>query len=109
MLNSAIDFRKKNSGEYGLDVDKPVECPWTSETIIVDACLYLFEQCALNSKESSAPEAKEAVEGLAGVICEGFKERLAFERYRSIGQNTWRNLNEQFITTRRRIWSMLGM
>jgi len=53
-----------------------------------------------------AAEAKAVMEGLANVVCEGYKEQLAAARIRPGAD--WEAVQEKFITVRRKIWKLLG-
>lgn len=48
------------------------------------------------------------MKGLAAVICEGYRDRLAWLRTTGVLPNAWGPLNESFISTRRYVWKILG-
>ncbi|KIM24888.1 hypothetical protein M408DRAFT_331557 [Serendipita vermifera MAFF 305830] len=105
LLEAALQFRKSHTSTYGIDPDRPVGIPWTSEQQILDACFYLFEECGRNAEDSMAVEAKAVMEGLASVICEGYKEQLAAARIRPGAD--WESVQDKFTTVRRKVWKLL--
>ena len=106
LLEAALQFRKTHASTYGIDFDRPVGTPWTSEPRILDACVYLFEECGRSAGDSMGEEAKKVMEGLASVVCEGYKEQLAAARTR-VGAD-WEAVQDKFTTVRRKVWKMLG-
>lgn len=53
-----------------------------------------------------AVEAKSVMEGLANVICEGYKEQLAAARGRP-GVD-WEAVQDKFAIISRKVWKLLG-
>jgi len=45
--------------------------------------------------------------GLSTIVCEGYKDRLAWVRNTSAG-GRWTSLNDRFVAVRRAIWKTLG-
>lgn len=107
LLDSAIQFRKAHYSTYGLDPERPSATPWTAEPAILEACLYLFEECGRAAGDTAASgETQEVLQGLATVICEGYKEQLAAIPIRA--SIDWTSVQERFVASRRKVWGLLG-
>ena len=52
-------------------------------------------------------EVQELMRGLSTIICEGYKDRLAWVRNTAAGGG-WTLLNDRFVAVRRAIWKTLG-
>ncbi|KAG8825218.1 hypothetical protein FRC19_011894 [Serendipita sp. 401] len=108
LLDSASAFRRRHLSTYGLDPDKPHEIPWTADPRILEACTYIFEECSRVTGDGMlTAEVKEIMQGLATVICEGYREQLVTARQRVAAGIDWPAVQSKFSSVRRRIWSIL--
>ncbi|KAG8813545.1 hypothetical protein FRC17_001500 [Serendipita sp. 399] len=108
LLNSAFEFRKSHLNTYGLDPDKPTEAVWTAESRILEACTFIFEECSrVIGDGAGTGEIKEIMQGLATVICEGYREQLTTARQRVTAGSDWSVVQNKFVTVRRKVWSTL--
>ncbi|CCA67372.1 hypothetical protein PIIN_01203 [Serendipita indica DSM 11827] len=105
LLESALQFRSSRIRLYGLDPEKPLAIPWTAETRILEATVFLFDQCGRTTDSSVVSEAKDVMQGLATVICEGYKEQVLAASQKQDGNGAV--LQEAFTSVRRKLWSQL--
>ena len=69
--------------------------------------MYLFEECGRAASEAAAAsETQEVLQGLATIICEGYKEQLAAIPIRA--SIDWSTIQDRFVGARRKVWGLLG-
>lgn len=74
---------------------------------MVPPSLVFVRRPVSNRCSGKIEEVQELMRGLSTIICEGYKDRLAWVRNTGAGGG-WTLLNDRFVAVRRAIWKTLG-